>query len=82
MIIDNEWDDKNKLSSLINDCINIEENIKEINKIKDNIKNYKSKLNLEIKFSPGEESDDEIIQFLESTKKFGKIILMKNSLLY
>ena len=41
-IIDKEWNENN-LSSLINDCINIENNIKEINIINDNIK--KSNLN-------------------------------------
>ena len=29
--IENEWNDENKLNSLINDCITIENNIKEIN---------------------------------------------------
>ena len=29
--LDKEWDDDNKLNSLINDCINIENNIQEIN---------------------------------------------------
>ena len=38
-IIDKEWNENN-LSSLINDCINIENNIKEINIINDNIKKY------------------------------------------
>ena len=41
-IIDKEWNENN-LSSLINDCINIENNIKEINTINNNIK--KSNLN-------------------------------------
>ena len=29
-IVDNEWNDENKLNSLINDCINIEKNIRNI----------------------------------------------------
>ena len=45
-IIDKEWNDNN-LSLLINDCINIENNIKEINIINDNIK--KSDFNKDIK---------------------------------
>jgi len=32
-IINNEWDDNNKLSFLINDCLNIENNIKDIKEI-------------------------------------------------
>ena len=40
-LIDNEWNDNNKLSSNINNCINIENNIKNINIISNNIKNCK-----------------------------------------
>ena len=47
-LIDKEWDNNNKLNSLINDCINIENNIKNINKINEKIKECKSK-NSEIK---------------------------------
>ena len=36
--INEEWNDDN-LNSLINDCINIENNIKEINIINESIKN-------------------------------------------
>ena len=39
-IIENKWN-KNKLNSLINDCINIENNIKNINTINENIKKFK-----------------------------------------
>ena len=39
-IIDKEWNENN-LSSLINDCIKIENNIEEINMINNNIINYK-----------------------------------------
>ena len=46
-MINNEWNDNNKLSSIINDCINIEDNIKNINIINDNIK--KCIINQEIK---------------------------------
>ena len=48
-IIENNWND-DKLISIINDCINIENNIKEINKINENINkcknNNKIKINL------------------------------------
>ena len=41
-IIINEWDEKNKLNSLINDCINLENCIEEVNNIKETIKKCKS----------------------------------------
>ena len=37
-LIYNDWNDDNKLYSIINDCINIENNIKEINIINENVK--------------------------------------------
>ena len=39
--INNEWDENNKLNSLINDCINLENCIKEVNNIQENIKKCK-----------------------------------------
>ena len=50
-MIEKEWD-KNKLSSLINECINIENNIKDINLLNDGLKKFKdneNKLEIEIK---------------------------------
>ena len=38
--ISKDWEENN-LCSLINDCVNIENNIKEINQINDNINKYK-----------------------------------------
>ena len=71
-MIDKDREDKKKLNSLVNDCINIENNIKNINLIKDKINICNSKNNLDIKFSPGEE-DEEINEFFEYIKQFGKI---------
>ena len=68
--IDNEWDDKNKLSSIINDCINIENNIKGINAINESIKKYNSIDNLEIKFTT---KKNEIEDMLNNIKKFGDV---------
>ena len=68
--IEKEWD-KNKLNSLINDCINIEKNIDEINKIKEKIKKCNSNKNIKIKFN---QNKDEINKFIENIKIFGKII--------
>ena len=39
-LIENEWNDENKLNVVINDCINIENNLKDINTINDNIQKY------------------------------------------
>ena len=67
-IIENQWNNKN-LNSLINDCLNIENNIKEINNINENVNKCNS-TDLNIKFSP-EEKD--INSFLETIRKFGNV---------
>ena len=67
-IINKEWNN-NKLNILINDCINIEKNIKDINIINENIKKYNS-INLNLKFYP---ENDGINNIIEEIKKFGKI---------
>ena len=69
-IIEKEWNN-NKLNSLINDCINIENNIKEINDINEKIKKCNLNQNIEIKFYP--EKEDEFNKFVEKIKSFGKI---------
>jgi len=66
--IENNWNN-NKLNSLINDCLNNENNIKNINKIKESISKNNS-LKFEFTFIPKE---DGINQFLENIKKFGNI---------
>ena len=67
--IDKEWDNKN-LYSYINDCINIENNIKIVNIINDKVN--KSNLNNKIKFKffPKENQLDSITKIIKS---FGKI---------
>ena len=69
-IINKEWND-NKLNSLINDCINIENNIKDINNINEIIKNINLNKNKKIRFIPDEEKDYK--DLLESIKIFGKV---------
>ncbi len=62
-----------KLNSTINDCINLEKNIKEINLINEKIK--EAKINkLEIKFTP---KNNDLNKFLEEIKQFGKISYQK-----
>ena len=72
-LIDKEWNDNN-LNSLINDCIDIENNIKkikEINKINENINKLKSNYNnIEIEYILEE---DKINNLLEEIKNLGKI---------
>ena len=66
-LIENDWNDDNKLSLLINNCINIENCLKDFNLINDNIKDFTS-INTNIDFNPGEKS---INQILGSIKYFG-----------
>ena len=65
-----DWKENN-INSLINDCLNIENNIKEIGKINNGINkcysNEKIKINIDFK-------EKEINNFLEKIKNFGEII--------
>ena len=65
--INDEWNNDNKLSYIIYNCINIENNIKEMNEINDCIKKY-NETNFTIKFVPEEEELD-----LNIIDSFGKI---------
>ena len=56
-LIDKDWDNNN-LISCINDCINIEKNIKDINNINESIKICNINNKIKIKFSPKEEQLD------------------------
>ena len=69
-LIEKEWKENKKLISIINDCIKIENNIKEINIIKEKVERNKE-IELKIKFSPPEEI--EINRFLYKTELFEKI---------
>jgi len=66
-LIDNQWDN-NKLNSLIKDCLNFENNIKEINEIKENVAKFNVN-ELDLTFSPEE---NEINYIFDKIKKFGK----------
>ena len=70
-IIEDDWKDENKLSLLINHCINIENNIKDINIINENIKKYNSFNDFKMRFLP--EKDDEIKKIIDIIKTFGDI---------
>ena len=73
---DQNWDNNTNLNSLINDCINIENNIKEINLIKEKIECCNPNNNITIHFIPNDDKD--INPFLETIKKFG--IVKDNSI--
>ena len=69
-LLDKEWDEKH-IYSYVNDCINIENNIKIINIINENINKLNKKNNKSnIKFNPNE---DYLQDFLETIKSFGKV---------
>jgi len=68
-IIEKAWDENN-LSSLINDCIIIENNIKEINDINNNIQKSNSNKNVKIEYNIEEEQINNLINTINN---FGKI---------
>ena len=68
-LIDKEWDNIN-LRSYINDCINIEHNIKNINIINKNINKFRIGNKIKIGFEPKEA---EFNNFLETLNSFGRI---------
>ena len=72
-LIDNEWNDDEKLSSHISQSDSIEKNIKNMNKIYDNIIKCNSNKKIIIEFSP---KDDSFQDFLLTINTFG--CLMEN----
>ena len=68
-LIDKEWDN-DSLYSYVNDCINIETNIKNINIINENINKFKKNNKIKIEFQPKEEQFNE---FLMTINSFGEI---------
>ena len=67
---DKDWINSNKLSSLINDCINIEKNINNIISLNDNINKSKKYDEIKIIFIP---QNEQIDKFIHSIKSFGGI---------
>ena len=68
-IIEKEWN-INNLPSLINDCLNIENNIRDINILDENIKKIKENQNITMDFCL---EDEEIKNILNIIKSFGDI---------
>ena len=69
-IEENDWNNKQKTNALVHDCINIENNIKNINIINEKIKKFNSIKDFEVKFEPEE---DGISEISEKVKNFGHI---------
>ena len=78
--IDDDWENDDKLNELINNSINIENNIKEINEINENIKKCNDSKYLKINIR-----EKELNKIIEMIKIFGKIyisgIIFNNSLI-
>ena len=70
-LIDKEWNNDNKLIEIINSCISIEKNIKDINSIYENVRNLSNSNEFKIYFIPDDEN--EIIKFLNKIKYFGYV---------
>ena len=70
-IKDEEWNENKKLKFLINDCINIENNIKIIDEINKNIEKFNN-INLNIKFTP---LSNELNDYLNKIKIFGDLLV-------
>ena len=68
-LIDKKWE-SNNLYSNINDCINIENNIKNINEINEIINKCDIKNKIKFYFNPKE---NQLNEFLKSIKSFGQI---------
>ena len=73
-LIDNNWNDSNKLSSILNDYINIEDNIKDINEINDNIN--KCKLNNEVIMEFNLENEH-LNDYIKNINHWAKFVEMK-----
>ena len=74
-LIDKEYTNEN-LVSYINDCINIENNIKNINIINQKINNCNINNKLKIIFSP---KDKQLNKFIEKINSFGKLYYFSNN---
>ena len=74
---DKDWNDKNKLSFLINKCNIIENDIVEINKINQDIEAYKSEAKATFKFYP--EGGYIIDKLFKKIMEFGKIYKINNN---
>ena len=77
-IKENDWNDENNLSKLINDCISVENTIKNINIICDKIKNFNSNKDLKFEFLP--KNDDIEKGLLNKIQNFGSLKVVENQI--
>lgn len=77
--IENEWENENKLIFLIHDCINVENNIKEINKINENLKKYEKNKNFNYQFYSNIDKITTRIKNFGILSNFESVILKKSN---
>ena len=77
-ISDNDWNIENKLILLINNCINIENLIKDVKEINKKLKNTNNKFKHKVKINILIENDNNLL--LETINTYGKIINYYNIL--
>ena len=76
--IENKWNDENELKDIIYDCLNIENNIKDINSINKSIKQSKEKDKINIQLFPNEKSIDIIINEIKNFGCLFESFILKN----
>ena len=76
-LIENEWNDENKLSFLIYDCLSIENSINIINSLNANIKKSNNQINLKISFN--QEEENSINKYLNILKNLVQILNYGNN---
>ena len=67
------YNEENKIISLINECLTIENSIDEINKINDSINKCNNLTNIDIVFIPKEENDTQINNIIQNINNFGHV---------
>jgi len=72
-LMNKEYDDDTKLNLFINNCINVENNIKEINTIKENVKKCNDLENVEIIFVEKNDKKIKEMEILDCIKNFGNL---------
>ena len=75
-IKEDDWNDENKIIFIINDCINIENNIKKINLIKEGVRKANLNKDTVIEFKPDININDDL---LKEINKFGEIFIKKQN---
>ena len=77
--IENEWENENKLIFLIHDCINVENYLKEINKINENLKKYEKNKNFNYQFYSNIDKITTRIKNFGILSNFESVILKKSN---